>query len=489
MTDVRRRGARGAEIARPEAASASGASLFAGTGPASAALSSIADLLILVGPDGAVKAAAFGADQALARALNLPRLRNLIELLAPDSVDKGEDLLASARAGDAPRPREVNHLGAAGGPLVPIRYVAVGQGDDVLLVGQSLLPQVELQRQLIDAEQAMERDYNRLRGVEARYRRLFQLAETPMLVVDAGTRKVAEANDASLSRFGLSAARIGGRSLASLFDEHDLGALDELLAAAAGGGEAPGAVLRAAAGEVRFHVRAHYFRQHGDSLILLQARPTDAADGVAAAGRPAVLAAIIEGLPEGFVVTDGEGLVMEANRAFLDLAGLPMAGAAGRSLGQWLGRSPVDFGVVLTSLAEHGAVRGLPSLVRAAFGEEEAIEISAIRLPDPPAPRIGFLIRQERRRRRSAGEAAPDLPRSVEQMKALVGDVPLKQLVREATDVIERMCIEAALELTDDNRASAAEMLGLSRQSLYAKLHRFGLGDLGAEASMADRSL
>jgi hypothetical protein len=27
------------------------------------------------------------------------------------------------------------------------------------------------------------------------------------------------------------------------------------------------------------------------------------------------------------------------------------------------------------------------------------------------------------------------------------------------TDVIERLCIEAALELTGDNRASAAEML------------------------------
>jgi DNA-binding NtrC family response regulator len=37
------------------------------------------------------------------------------------------------------------------------------------------------------------------------------------------------------------------------------------------------------------------------------------------------------------------------------------------------------------------------------------------------------------------------------------------------------MCIEAALELTHNNRASAAEMLGLSRHSLYVKLRRFGI--------------
>ena len=43
---------------------------------------------------------------------------------------------------------------------------------------------------------------------------------------------------------------------------------------------------------------------------------------------------------------------------------------------------------------------------------------------------------------------------------------------------IERLCIEAALELSSDNRASAAELLGLSRQSLYVKLRRYGLADL-----------
>jgi DNA-binding NtrC family response regulator len=64
----------------------------------------------------------------------------------------------------------------------------------------------------------------------------------------------------------------------------------------------------------------------------------------------------------------------------------------------------------------------------------------------------------------------------------LVGRVPRKELVRESTDMIERLCIEAALELTDDNRASAAEILGLSRQGLYSKLRRHGLGDLDSDA-------
>jgi DNA-binding NtrC family response regulator len=52
--------------------------------------------------------------------------------------------------------------------------------------------------------------------------------------------------------------------------------------------------------------------------------------------------------------------------------------------------------------------------------------------------------------------------------------------------MIEKLCIEAALDLTDDNRASAAEMLGLSRQSLYVKLRRYGMADDAAGAERND---
>ncbi|MFD0938604.1 helix-turn-helix domain-containing protein, partial [Methylobacterium trifolii] len=78
-----------------------------------------------------------------------------------------------------------------------------------------------------------------------------------------------------------------------------------------------------------------------------------------------------------------------------------------------------------------------------------------------------------------------EVPRSVEQMTELVGRVSMKTLVRESTDLIEKLCIEAALRITRDNRASAAEMLGLSRQGLYAKMRRYGIGDLDGGVSGA----
>ena len=57
----------------------------------------------------------------------------------------------------------------------------------------------------------------------------------------------------------------------------------------------------------------------------------------------------------------------------------------------------------------------------------------------------------------------------------LIGSTPMKDIVAQTADVVERMCIETAIEMTGNNRVAAAEMLGLSRQSLYVKLRKYGL--------------
>ena len=75
------------------------------------------------------------------------------------------------------------------------------------------------------------------------------------------------------------------------------------------------------------------------------------------------------------------------------------------------------------------------------------------------------------------------IPRSVEQLRELVGRLALKDIVRESADLIEKLCIEAALDVSGDNRAAAAQLLGLSRQGLYSKLRRHGLGELDEDPS------
>ena len=196
----------------------------------------------------------------------------------------------------------------------------------------------------------------------------------------------------------------------------------------------------------------------------------------------ASLLQVIERLPESFVVTDLDRNVLAANSAFLELAQVATEQQVkGKAIERWIGRGSADVESLLNHLRLHGSVRSFNTVLRGELDSIETVEIAAVLVDSGELPCIGFSIRSVGMRVPS-GRAltGPELP-GAQQFTDLVGRVSLKDMVRETTDLIERLCIEAALELTRDNRASAAEMLGLSRQSLYSKLRRFGLGDLGPD--------
>ena len=113
--------------------------------------------------------------------------------------------------------------------------------------------------------------------------------------------------------------------------------------------------------------------------------------------------------------------------------------------------------------------------LRAFSGLSINVEIDAVRLSDKEATFALFVRDVERRRQEETPSASVGLSGSVSGLSHLVGRMPMKDIVGETVDMIERRCIQAALTLTQNNRASAAEMLGVSRQSLYVKLRRFGM--------------
>ena len=88
---------------------------------------------------------------------------------------------------------------------------------------------------------------------------------------------------------------------------------------------------------------------------------------------------------------------------------------------------------------------------------------------------MALVIRDMGRAEAVRRSAAPSEEPSQSNVVDLVGTASLKEIVAETTDVVEKMCIEAAVQLTNNNRVAAAEMLGLSRQSLYVKLRKYGL--------------
>jgi transcriptional regulator PpsR len=445
-----------------------------------------ADVALVVEPDGVIRDVAFGSDE-LAQALHARKWigKPWADTVTAESRKKVDALMRDAARKADPRWRHLNYPSARGTPDVPVLHVAVkaGTGNALVCVGRSLGEMAALQQRLVEAQQTLERDYLRLRHAETRYRLLFQMAAEGILIVDAGTLRILEANPAAAQLLGARPSELVGRTVAEGLDAESAGALRALLAVADSAGRTDNRRLRLGPAGQACLATASVFRQENATLFLVRLAPADAKSAAAALGPPrAQLLSIVQSAPDGIVVTDPDGRILAANPAFLELAQLATeAQARGQPLDRWLGRQGVDLGVLTANLRQHGVVRLFATTLRGELGSSAEVEISAVAVANGEQPCLGFMVRDVARRIPAEPRTARSLPRSVEQLAELVGRVSLKDIVREATDVIERLCIEAALELTRDNRASAAELLGLSRQSLYVKLHRYGLGELAAE--------
>ena len=454
---------------------------------AAALITAAADVALVIDGQGVIRDVAIGNPDLAFDGSDDWVGRHWLETVTVESRPKVLSMLRDAAAKATPEApwRQLNHP-LAGGADAPVLYAAVPVGDRVVAVGRDLRNVAALQQRLVDAQQAMERDYLRLRQTEARYRLLFETVSEAIVIVDATTLAVVEANPAAQRLFGDGAKRLLGRPFLDRLSGADRSAAAALLAATKSAGRGDDTAVKLAGAEVPLTLSASLFRSDSGALLLLRlVPPHDGAAGERSKTEAALLR-VVDSLPDAFVVTDLQGRVLVANRSFGELVQMPAGEVlAGQSLDRWLGRSAVDLNVLMGTLKQHGVVRLFPTTLRGAYGAPAQVEISAVAVPQGDPPCLGFTIRDVERRLAADSTRTRELPRSPGQLAELVGRMPLKDIVGETTDLIERMCIEAALQLTRDNRASAAEMLGLSRQSLYVKLRRYGLGDLGTSDSEA----
>jgi transcriptional regulator PpsR len=470
--------------------SASLAGLLARLEAAEAALlfSAAADMALVVNADGTIaqSVAATGELQIL----NAPSWagKAWAEVSTVESRPKIEQMIQEAQLGLPLRWRQINHQ-IAGEADVPVRYALMKAGakGQFVAIGRDMRNLAAIQQRLLAAEQSIEQEYARLRHAETRYRLLMQVASEAIIVADARTGRVIESNAAAANLVGKPLKRLMGLQFASLFDGAGQDQVGAVLGALKATGRADDVALTLEGSQQQAILSATIFRQEGAACYLMRLQPVMAGQsGIVISRAQAGVMNAIRDMPEPFVVTDLDRKIVSANAAFLDGAQLGSEEQArGEPVERWLGRAGVDVSILFNSLAEKGAVRQFQTTLRGQFGAVEDVEVSGVASPPGNPSCYGFAIRRMNRRAVEADPAKRSLLRSVDEMTKLVGKVPLKDLVREATDIIERLCIEAALPLNDNNRASTADMLGLSRQSLYVKLHRYGIEDKDAGADDA----
>ncbi len=444
-----------------------------------AALASLADLQLSLDSDGICLELKV-TNPELTDLRRLPwQGKNWLDTVIPEQQSRAQDAMqrALSNAGESIA-IEVTHLWE-GHAALPIRYqlVAANSKEQVIAIGQDQRGFTELRQQLLNAQQAMEQDYWSMRQMENRYRRLFDIATDGFLVVDDDSGRILEANRRAATLLNSSKSIIG-RPFPLGIDEESLSIINDLMSDARSNGKSRASNLKLNTASPAINMVMHFVRQGGDSRFLICLSST-AALADADSGLPN---SSFQEAPDAIVDVDDAGRIRASNATFTQwIQADSDEHVLGRMADNWLGRSGVDLSVLLSNLKQERVIRRFASVLRSDHGVSTDIEISATRLEHANQHHNVLFIRDIARRITSDNPITEQLPRSIEQITGRVGRLPLKELVRESTDVIEALCIEAALKLTSNNRASAAEMLGLSRQSLYTKLNRYGIGETGTD--------
>jgi transcriptional regulator PpsR len=185
---------------------------------------------------------------------------------------------------------------------------------------------------------------------------------------------------------------------------------------------------------------------------------------------------LLERSPDAFVAVDTNGLVRFSNRAFLELTEVGTQGAViGQRLDRWLWQPGADLSVLLNNVKHYGCMRLFQTTIHGELGTVSEVEVSAVGNCDKPET-IGLSMRDVTRRLPSPHDS-DQLRAALQSSTEQIGRTPLRSLVKNTVGIVEEHFMRAALELSGNNRTAAAEMLGLSRQSLYSKLSRYGLDE------------
>jgi transcriptional regulator PpsR len=454
-----------------------GAIAPAGAQTTAALVSAAADLALVIDGAGIITDLSHNLDLRPDASLRAWRGQPVASVIKAESRPTLEKHLDRARTGRRTERFDVDHL-LQGGRELPIRYAAVGIEDAgrIVLLGRDLRPVADLQSRVLDNLQSIESTARTQKQIEARYRLLFETSSDSIVFVDAATGTVRDINPRAASLLGLSPAQAAGRKFSAVFDKAVRSDVKSLLAAVSVSGTPGRLGVALPGGEV--DLEAGLFRAGEVNLIMVRivARQEtgEAPDSVSAPG----IDALARNASEAIVLTDADGAVIWANESFLVMAGLPLAAhAAGKSVDAFLQWSNVERQALFDAVDKHGRGPIVAGTVVGTRGQATDVEMSVVAMNDGAMRGYGFVMRERGAEEPSEPRGNSDLLRTAEGLAEMIGRVPMKDLVRDTTDVIERMCIEAALKLTGNNRASTARVLGLSRQALYLKMHRFGIAD------------
>ena len=404
------------------------------------------------------------------------RTRNVRDFITKESALKLEEVLnLSSRKNEKVEKDiiQLNHI-KNGSEDFPIQYSIhpTGVKNQILLFGRDLTLIAQAQQELMKTQLKFEREYDRYRAFDTKYRVIleqcgsaFIIADEKGQLIDFNKKAVAITEKVNLSQM----------SLEDLFDQGTgidiLGELETL------NKNTPSTALnvRVKENSKELQLKGTFFRSN-DGVHTLIRLSSSSSQKASHSKEKNYLSDLYQKTSDAFVFIDAAGKIVDTNESFLILTEYPnIDEVVGKLFSDFLRNSTTDLKILTDNSKRLGKIRNYATDFITTFGSKIPVTISSTWVSNEDDDFYGFILRDSSN---VEFEKQNDNEKhSWEATTKLVGSAPLKELVAQTGDIAERICLETALNLANNNKVAAAELLSLSRQSLYVKLRKHNLLD------------
>ena len=405
------------------------------------------------------------------------RTRNIRDFITKESGIKLEEILNLSSTENEKIEKDIiqlNHI-KNGGDDFPIQYSIhpTGVNNQILLFGRDLTQIAQAQQELMKTQLKFEREYDRYRSFDTKYRVILEQCGSAFIIVDeAGQlidfnqKAVAILEKADLNQMMLKDLFYQGISIDILSELETLNK------------NTPSTALNLNVKETNKEVqlKGTFFRSN-DGVHSLIRLSSSSSQRTSLSKEKIYLSDLYQKTSDAFVFINEAGKIVDTNESFLILTENPnIDEVVGKSFSDFLKNATTDLKILTDNSKRLGKIRNYATDFITTFGSKIPVTISSTWVSNEEDDFYGFILRDSSNI--ELEKQNDNEQHSWEATTKLVGSAPLKELVAQTGDIAERICLETALNLTNNNKVAAAELLSLSRQSLYVKLRKHNLLDI-----------
>ena len=434
------------------------------------------DISLLIDTAGLILEVIYNTENKNLGGIEHWRTRNIRDFITKESGIKLEEILnLSSNASNKVEKDtiQLNHTKNDGTDF-PIQYSVhpTGVNNQILLFGRDLTQIAQAQQELMKTQLKFEREYDRYRSFDTKYRVILEQCGSAFIIVDE-TGKIVDFNKKATTI--IERTDLQHITLEELINQRTsteiLNELETLNKNAPS--NALKAFLKTSNKEVQ--LKGTFFRSNEGVHTLIRLNNT-ANHKAPHAREKLYLSDLYQKTTDAFVFIDEEGKIVDTNDSFLTLSeNANVDEVVGKSFSAFLRNTATDLKILTDNSKKLGKIRNYATEFITAFGSKIPVTISSTWVSNEDDDFYGFILRDSSNiefEKQNDNEQY-----SWEATTKLVGSAPLKELVAQTGDIAERICLETALNLTSNNKVAAADLLSLSRQSLYVKLRKHNLLD------------